>query len=129
MGGCNAGLRFADSTGKSYEFTVHLEENGTLTFKWKCNNPVGCTGVQYQVWRKIGMGEFEYIGGCGSKLFIDNTVPAGSANITYQMQATRSTAVGPWAQFNVNFGVNGNVPPSPKHSRRKSRRETWRDEG
>ena len=93
--------------GKPFEFVVNLEENGSLTLKWKCPNPVGCTGVMYQVWRKVGTGDFEYVGGCGSKQFVDNTIPAGSSNITYQMQATRSTAVGPWAQFNVNFGVNG----------------------
>jgi hypothetical protein len=44
--------------------------------------------------------------GAGRSCFIDSTVPAGSANIAYQLQATCSTAVGPWVQFNVNFGVN-----------------------
>jgi hypothetical protein len=34
-------------------------------------------------------------------------VPAGSSQVTYQIQAVRSTAVGPWAQFNVNFGAPG----------------------
>jgi hypothetical protein len=43
--------------------------------------------------------------------------------VTYQIQAVRSTAVGPWAQFNVNFGVSSGgamtasvteQPPSPK---------------
>ena len=33
-------------------------------------------------------------------------MPAGSSQVTYQIQAVRSTAVGPWAQFNVNFGVS-----------------------
>jgi len=36
---------------------------------------------------------------------VDATIPAGSSQVTYQMQAVRSTAAGPWAQFNVNFGT------------------------
>jgi hypothetical protein len=95
--------------GKPTDFAVELLVNGALSLKWKCNNPAGCTNVQYMVWRKIGTGEFAFIGGCGSREFVDGTVPVGSAHITYQMQATRSTAVGPWAQFNVNFGTGSNT--------------------
>jgi hypothetical protein len=51
-------------------------------------------------------GEATYIGGCGSRYFIDSTVPAGTSSVTYQMQAVRSTKAGPWATFNVQFGVN-----------------------
>src|SRR5688572_87701 len=72
--------------GKPYECVVELNEDGSITSKWKCSNPVGCTGVVYQLWRKIGTGEFEYIGGTGSKTFVDSTIPAGSSSITYQMQ-------------------------------------------
>lgn len=93
--------------GAPYAFKVTLEQNGALTLTWKCDNPPGATGTIYQLWRKIGGGDFEYIGGCGSRRFVDSTVPPGSANVTYQMQAVRSTVVGPWAQFNVNFGVGG----------------------
>jgi hypothetical protein len=32
--------------------------------------------------------------------------------VTYQIQAVRSTAVGPWAQFNVNLGVSPGGPIS-----------------
>jgi hypothetical protein len=66
----------------------------------------------YQVYRRIGggsgdgAGEFTYLGGSGSKKFVDSTVPAGSSQITYQIQAVRSTAVGAWEQFNVNIGTN-----------------------
>ena len=56
--------------------------------------------------RKIGSGEFQFVGGVGEKKFVDQTVPAGSTTITYQLQAVRSTASGEWAQFNVNFGVS-----------------------
>ncbi len=75
---------------------------------WKCTNPVGATGTTYQVRRRVeATGDFAYIGSVGSKKFTDDTLPAGSSQVTYQIQAVRSTAVGAWAQFNVNFGVSG----------------------
>ena len=87
---------------------VELDGNGALMLSWKCVNPVGTSGTIYQVWRRIGAeGEFTYLGGSGTKDFVDDTLPAGSASVTYQIQAVRSTAVGNWAQFNVNFGVTG----------------------
>jgi len=39
-------------------------------------------------------GEFGYLGGVGGKSFIDDTVPAGSAQVQYQIQAVRSTSIG-----------------------------------
>jgi hypothetical protein len=63
--------------------------------------------TQYEVLRRIGAaGEFTFLGGTGMKQFTDPTIPAGSSQVTYQIQATRTTAVGPWAQFNVNFGTS-----------------------
>ena len=37
---------------------------------------------------------------------MDATVPGGATCLTYQLQAARSTAVGNFAQFIVNFGTN-----------------------
>lgn len=109
--------------GQPTGFAAALGADGTVTITWKCANPPGSTGTIYQVWRRIGAaGEFSYAGGTGAKKFVDATIPAGSTGVTYQIQAVRSTAVGPWAQFNVNFGVGtgGTVtasvvetPPAP----------------
>ena len=95
-------------------FEVALNGDGALGLKWKCANPAGSVGTIYQVWRRInGTGTpsasatFDYLGGSGTKSFNDATVPAGSAALTYQIQAVRSTATGPWAQFNVNLGMVG----------------------
>jgi hypothetical protein len=91
--------------GQAYDFSVELDASGALNLKWKCSSP-RASGVVYQIYRRIDpTGEFAYIGGCGTKSFTDATVPAGSSQVTYQIQAVRSTAVGPWAQFNVNFGT------------------------
>jgi hypothetical protein len=91
--------------GTPTDFSVELDGNGTLNLKWKCVNPAG--GTMYQVYRRIGGdGEFTYLGGSGDKKFVDETIPAGATALTYQIQAVRSTAVGMWATFNVNFGTN-----------------------
>lgn len=95
--------------GKPFGLVATLDDSGELNLKWKCVNPAGSTGTIYQVWRRVG-GEgaaFVYLGGSGDKSFVDATLPAGSSAVTYQIQAVRSTATGPWAQFNVNFGVSG----------------------
>ena len=90
-------------------FTVSLNGDGSVLLKWKSQNPAGAPGTMYQVWRRLGAGggAFTYLGGTGSKHIVDNEVPAGTAAVTYQIQAVRSTAVGPWSQFNVNFGAPG----------------------
>jgi hypothetical protein len=94
--------------GQPFAFAVELDQTGILTLKWKCDNPAGTQGTIYQVWRRVGpTGDFSYVGGSGTKSFIDATLPAGSSSVTYQIQAVRSTAVGPAAQFIVNFGVGG----------------------
>ncbi len=92
--------------GKPFDLKVTLDETGILVLNWKCTNPQGTSGTIYQLWRRIGFdGEFVYIGGSGTREFTDETLPAGSSMVTYQIVAWRSTTQGPAAQFNVNFGV------------------------
>ena len=92
--------------GKPTDLTVELDGNGALVLKFKCKNPAGTSGTMYQVYRSVGGGEFQYLGGAGERKFVDATVPAGATKLTYQIQAVRSTAVGMWATFVVNFGTN-----------------------
>lgn len=95
--------------GTPFEFTVGLLQNGALELRWKCNNPSGTQGTIYEVLRKIGTSPaaaFAFIGGSGIKAFTDDTLPSGSAAVTYQITAVRSTARGKPAQFTVNFGMN-----------------------
>ena len=93
--------------GKPTDLTVELDGNGSLVLKFKCKNPAGSAGTMYQVYRATGGGtDFTYLGGAGEKKFVDATVPAGATKLTYQIQAVRSTAVGLWATFVVNFGTN-----------------------
>jgi hypothetical protein len=94
--------------GTPSNFTVELAQNGAITLKWKCVNPVGAAGTIYQVSRRIGAsGEFGFVGASGRKKFVDATLPAGSGPVTYQITAQRSTSSGEPAQFTVSFGVGG----------------------
>jgi len=93
--------------GKPTDLKVELDGNGALLLSWKCPNPSGAPGTIYQIYRAIGaeVENFAYLGGAGSRKFTDSTVPAGATRLTYQIQAARSTAVGPWATFVVSFGT------------------------
>jgi hypothetical protein len=90
--------------GQPYRFSVELSEVGSVTLRWKCKNPAGAVGTVYQVWRRIGTGELTFLATVGAKQFVDDTLPAGTAAVMYQVQGMRTTAVGPVAQFNVYFG-------------------------
>ena len=92
--------------GKPTDLTVELDGNGAVILKFKCHNPAGSAGTMYQVYRSVGDGPFQYVGGAGEKKFTDSTVPSGATKLTYQIQAVRSTAVGQWATFVVLFGTN-----------------------
>ncbi|HEV7298375.1 MAG TPA: hypothetical protein VGN72_03350 [Tepidisphaeraceae bacterium] len=106
--------------GSPESFKAELGADGSLQLKWKCANR-GAGGTMYQVWRRVGAtGPVEYCGGVGQKSFVDATLPPGTSTVMYQVQAVRSTAVGPFSQFNVNFAIGGGsatvsaVQQSPK---------------
>jgi hypothetical protein len=92
--------------GTPTEFSVALDQAGALTLAWKCPNPANSAGTIYHISRRIGAtGEFTFIGASGPRAWTDATIPAGSASVTYQVVAVRSTAIGNPAQFTVNFGT------------------------
>ncbi|MBM4108026.1 MAG: hypothetical protein FJ255_04340 [Phycisphaerae bacterium] len=96
--------------GTPFAFTVGLLQNGALELKWKCANPSGTQGTIYEVKRSIGgppAGALTFVGATGVKSFTDETLPSGSAPVTYQITAVRSTSRGSPAQFTVNFGIGG----------------------
>jgi len=86
---------------------VALNPDGSLVLKWTCANPAGSSGTIYQVYRRAGAGAFSPVGASGLKKFVDVTVPAGVASVTYRIQAIRSTQAGTANDFTVNFGVGG----------------------
>ncbi len=98
----------APPPGTPFNYRVELLETGALKLTWKCNNPSGTGGTIYEVQRKIGSSpEATFIGASGKKLFIDETLPGGSPQVTYIITATRSTARGNPGTFTVLFGTGG----------------------
>jgi hypothetical protein len=100
--------------GMPTRFTATLDPaSGSLRLQWKCPNPAGSQGTIYQVARRVGPagagGAFVALGASGTRRFVDATVPAGAASVTYQITAVRSTAVGAAARFTVNLGVSEEV--------------------
>ncbi len=94
--------------GKPTDFSVNLLEDGSVKLNWKCSNPAGTGGTNYEVLRKSGSTTtFTYLGQVGKKSFTDMTIPAGATPSVYQITAYRSTQRGEPAQFTVNFGVGG----------------------
>jgi hypothetical protein len=107
--------------GTATDFKAVLNPaDGSVKLSWKCPNPTGSTGTIYQVLRRIGSsGAFSPLTTLGTRTFIDTTLPAGTASVTYQITAVRSTSTGAPAQFTVNFGSGGEVsivegPVSPR---------------
>lgn len=91
--------------GTPDRFASSVNAIGQLTITWDCKQPRGSTGVMYVIHRRIGAaGEFAYLGHVGERRFVDAKLPAGAANVTYQVQAVRSTATGEMAEHNVSFG-------------------------
>jgi hypothetical protein len=94
--------------GQPTDFVATLSQDGSLDMGWKCPNPPGTSGTTYNVFRRdTPTAEFAYVGTSGQRKFVDTTIPAGSSQLTYKVQAIRSTSAGPWATFNVTFGVGG----------------------
>jgi hypothetical protein len=92
--------------GTPESFKVLLRPDGTLDIRFTCAHPPGCTGVIYQIYRKVEATDaFQYLGGTGQRKFIDTTVPSGVPSVMYQIQGVRSTAIGIANEFTVNFGV------------------------
>jgi hypothetical protein len=93
--------------GTPYKLVATLRPNGSIELAWKCSNPRNCTGVIYQIYRKVELlSEYAYLGGSGERKFVDLTAPRGVPSIMYQIQGTRSTAVGIEAEFLVNLGIS-----------------------
>ena len=102
------------SPGTPFRFESTISINGVVTTKWKCENPKGTQGTLYQVYRRIGeTGEYAYLGGVGEKKFVDAAIPAGTASVTYQVQAVRSTAAGEWALHTVQLGGGAGAKAVP----------------
>ena len=92
--------------GEPTDFKATLvPATGALVLTWKCPNARGCNGVMYTVSRKVDdESEFTFVGLAIERKITDDKIPAGSTQVTYRIQAARSTSVGTPATFIVQFG-------------------------
>ncbi len=101
--------------GTPWGFELQLHPNGALELRWECDNPENAGGTLYEIYRRDQPGgEFTYLGNTGIKKFVDAKIPGGASQVTYRIQAARSTKVGASAFFTVNFGgvgVGGAIVP------------------
>ncbi|MBK7405794.1 MAG: hypothetical protein IPJ41_14530 [Phycisphaerales bacterium] len=95
--------------GTPFDFRVGLRQDGSVELAWKCNNPAGAGGTVYEILRSDAGGPMTYVESVGVKKFLDETVPANSGPLTYQITAVRSTLRGSPAQFTVLFGTSATV--------------------
>jgi hypothetical protein len=94
--------------GQPMGITAALHNSGNIGLRWKCANPPG-GNVVYSVLRRDGggatSGAFVQIGVTGARAFTDDSIPAGSTSVQYQIRAYRGRMAGPAsAVFTLQFG-------------------------
>lgn len=95
--------------GLPFDFSAGLNPDGSITFRWKCDNPKGASGTVYNVRRKSeGESAFTYIGSVGERRYTDATIPAGANRVEYTVTGQRGPSIGPASSvFTVLFGQAG----------------------
>lgn len=92
--------------GTPSDLKVELKPDGSVALGWRCSNPEGSVGTLYHLYRSVGTpNNYSFIGGTGSRSFVDNTAPSDSPILYYKIQAVRTTAIGDSQEFMVRFGV------------------------
>lgn len=95
----------SEPPGQPTNITATLDDEGNITLKWKCVNPVGGNVVYTIARREDATANFEQIGVAGSRAFLDDTIPAGSGTVQYVIRGFRGQAVGDAsAIFTLQFG-------------------------
>jgi hypothetical protein len=94
--------------GTPSNITATLDNEGNVTLKWKCINPPGGNVVYSVMRRDDSSGDLTQIGVIGPRMFTDDSIPAGSASVQYQIRAFRGQMAGPSSPvFLLRFGHGG----------------------
>ena len=95
--------------GTPFNFRADLNPDGTISFRWKCNNPAGAGGTVYTVKRKLANeSQYSIIGAVGLRRYTDTSLPLGTPTVQYVVVAQRGEQVGvPSSPFTVQFGTGG----------------------
>lgn len=81
------------------DLKTSLDNNGNVNVTWRITQPASGAQVFTMVTRRLnGNGPFTLIGSTQGKQFTDTTVPAGTAEVTYQLQAMAGGQTGPFSE-------------------------------
>mgnify|MGYP001796569027 CR=1 FL=1 len=97
----------APPPGVPFDFKVNLLQDGSIELNFECDNG-GEGGVSYEVRRRDGTSQtepFNFVMNATERRFVDDTIPAGTASVTYRIVAFRTTGRGNPAVFLVSFGA------------------------
>lgn len=94
--------------GTPTDIRAGLEPDGSVILKWKALGGASGNTVWTVSRRLPAQAEFSFAGASGSRVFIDDTLPAGNSSVTYQIRGQRGSAMGPASlPFTVLFGHGG----------------------
>lgn len=87
------------------DFEVELLGDGALRVRFECPHPPGVRAVTYRVERMLDMaGGMQIIQTAKARSFTDDSIPAGTRSVLYQVTAQTSTRDGEPAVHLVPFG-------------------------
>ncbi|MBX3385117.1 MAG: fibronectin type III domain-containing protein [Phycisphaeraceae bacterium] len=97
--------------GQPFDFRVELNSTGSITLRWKANNPAGSANVVYFIQRRlVNQSNFSIVGAVGERAFTDETLPIGSDGAVYIVTPQRGGTQGqPSRQLLVAFGSGGPI--------------------
>lgn len=98
--------------GTPFRFAFRLLEDGSLVATFRCDNRAEggrrLRGVTYEVHRRDGLdGRFKFVCTAPERRFRDETIPPGTASVTYRVVAMTTTRRGRPAEKTVSFGSGG----------------------
>lgn len=80
-----------------------LDVSGKLTLTWKATQPA--SGTVYRISRAFnGSSTYTFIDAVGLKEFVDETIPFGTRQVSYEIVARRGRQQAPTANLTVQFG-------------------------
>ncbi|MFG0285435.1 MAG: hypothetical protein ACF8R7_13540 [Phycisphaerales bacterium JB039] len=92
------------------QITTGLDPSGAVTLAWKITQPAPGAEIVTLVHRRLGStGAFSLLAVTGDKHYTDATVPPGTQQVGYLLQARRGEDLGPYSTaINVFLGVPEN---------------------
>lgn len=91
-----------------FALSAGLDSQGDVIVTWKASQPAGVSGVIYSVRRALDGGDYVLLDSVGGKTFTDQTVPVGTASVSYAVKAKRGSQMSDWSEaLTVRFGRAG----------------------